>query len=374
MLFFGVMIYLDNAATVKQNSASLEVYNQYASENFFNASSLYGTNNAKALNEARQVFLEKLGNEPLSTFVFTSGATEANNMALNLVSDNIIISESEHDSIYFSAKHLQDLGKNVKFCPLTQSGEVDYQKLEELIDDKTKLVSIIHVSNETGVVNNLKKISEIIKRKNPKTLFHSDGVQAFCKFNFSCLDLGVDFYTVSSHKLSGPKGMGGLWAKNKNKLKALIYGGGQESNYRSGTENLPAIMAFAHTIKNFEAKQQHIKNLKDTFIKNLTESGIQVNFENSSPYILSILCQNVNGETILNELKTKEIYLSRGSACSSKKVGNRIFEALKYTKEQTKYLLRISFFETNTVQEIELAAQTLNQVYKDLKTRTNKNF
>lgn len=369
------MIYLDNAATVKQNFASLEVFSYYASESFFNASSLYGTSNAKALENARQVLLDKMGKQPLSTFVFTSGATEANNMVLNLVSDNIVLSMSEHDSVYFFAKKLQESGKNIKFCPLQENGEVDYQKLESLIDNKTKLVSIIHISNETGAVNDLKKISEIIQRKNPKTLFHSDGVQAFCKFDFDCTCLGVDFYTVSSHKLGGPKGIGGLWAKNKNKLKPYIFGGGQENSFRSGTENLPAIMGFASTVKNFKSNKQHIKNLKEIFIKNLKEPGLSANFENdnSSPYILSITCQKVNGETVLNQLKEKNIFVSRGSACSSKKVGNRIFEALNFPKEETKHLLRISFFETNTQEEVEFAAQTLNQVYKDLKTRLNKN-
>lgn len=366
------MIYLDNAATVKQNLESLEVFNKYASEMFFNASSSYSTSNAKALEEAREVFLSALGNGPQASFVFTSGATEANNMVLNLVSDNIIVSSSEHDSVHFFAKHLQDSGKNVKFCPLQENGEVDYNKLAQLIDNKTKLVSIIHISNETGVVNDLKKISQIIKEKNSKALFHSDGVQAFGKNKVNCNDLGVDFYTISSHKLSGPKGIGGLWAKNKNKLKPLIFGGGQENSYRSGTENLPAIMAFAHTIKNFKPNHEHVIKLKQEFVKNLIEPGIKVNFENSSPYILSISCQGVNGETILNELKTQQIYLSRGSACSSKKVGNRIFESIGFTKEQTKHLIRVSFFETNTLQEVTQAAKALNNVYADLKVRTNK--
>jgi cysteine desulfurase len=365
------MIYLDNTATVKQSQSSLEIMLSYASENFFNPSSLYGVKNLTNLENTRQLFLQKMGNPAGSTFVFTSGATEANNMVLNSVSDNIIISAAEHDSIYNFAKHLLNLGKNIKICPLQKNGEIDYQVLHDLIDDKTKLVSIVHVCNETGVVNDLVKISEIIKSKNPKTLFHSDGVQAFGKLSCDCNSLGVDFYTVSAHKIAGPKGVGGVWAKNKNKLKPLIFGGGQEGEFRSGTENLPAIMAFAHNLESYKPDKNYVCDLKSLFVEQLTESGIQINFANSSCYILSILCNNINGETIVNELKNQEIYISRGSACSSKKAGNRIFESMGFSREKTKSLLRISFFETNTKDEVIYAAKQLNQIYKDLKERVN---
>ncbi|MGI5841692.1 MAG: cysteine desulfurase family protein [Christensenellales bacterium] len=365
------MIYLDNAATTKQDEKSFAVMKHFAIDSFFNASSVYAIENSNMLEKAREEVKKALGGSFSSTVVFTSGATEANNLVLNSFKDEIIVSAAEHESVYQYFKNFSET-KKIKICPMQTNGELDYEELKKLLTPETKLVSCIHVCSETGVVNNLKKIKDIMSEFAPKAALHSDGVQAFLKLNVNVEDLGVDFYTVSSHKVGGPKGVGALWVENKNKLKPQILGGGQEGGFRSGTENLPAIMGFCEVVKTRKPNVEYVKTLKQLFVENLTEEGIQVNFKNSFAYILSLTLKNVNGETIVNALKEKGIYVSRGSACSSKKAGNRIFEGMNYSLNDIKGLLRISFFETNTEDEVVFAAKTLNQVYKDIKQRTSR--
>lgn len=369
--YFLLMIYLDNAATTKQDKISLETFSVYATEKFFNPSAIYSTNMSVEVENAREIILKKLGGLTNSTLIFTGSATEGNNMVLNSVKDNIIISAGEHPSVYEFCQNLLNQGKNIKIIPLQKNGEVDYQKLKEEVNEKTNLVSIIHVNGETGAINDLKKIKQIITNKNPKTLFHSDGVQAFLKIDFQLDMLDMDFYTISAHKIGGPKGIGAVYSKNKNKLRPLIYGGGQEFALRSGTENTPAIMAFAEIVKNRKPNLQHIIQLREELLSHLTEKGIEVS-ANGSPYVLSLSFENVNGETIVNMLKTKDIFISRGSACSSKKAGNRILESMGFNLEKIKGVVRISFFETNTLEEVKQAGKEINDSYKELKARTNK--
>lgn len=363
------MIYLDNVSTTRQSENSLKVFNEYASSKFFNPSSIYAIENSVDLDNARKVFLERLKADFTHDIIFTGSATEANNIVLNSFKDNIVISAGEHPSVFNLANHLLQSGKNIKICPLQKNGEVDYNKLEELLDENTKLISIIHVNNETGAINDLKRICEIKNRKCKDAYFHSDGVQAFCKIDFSVLDYGLDFYTMSGHKIGGPKGIGALYAKNKKKLKTFVFGGGQEFDIRSGTENLPAIMSFAEAVKSRKNDIEKIKLLRENFLKQLTDEGIKQNGFNGSPYILSLCFTKINGETLVNFLKEKGVYVSRVSACSSKKAGNRVLKEVGLSDDQIKWTIRVSFFETNTLEEVIEAGKIVNSAYQELKGR-----
>ncbi len=374
------MIYLDNAATTKQEKTSLEVQNFFATEKFFNPSAIYANENAVNLENAKKIIAERLGVKFNNNIIFTGSATEANNLVLTSLNDNFVISAGEHPSVYNTALQFQNQKKDVKICPLQTNGEINYEKLEETLDENTKLISIIHVSNETGAINDLKKISEIKKRKCPNALLHSDGVQAFCKLDYSISEFDVDFYTVSAHKIGGPKGIGALFAKNKNKLKPLIFGGEQEYGLRSGTENLPSIMAFANIVKTRKNNMEKIQEMRKFFLqnlfgneKNISKSEIKFNVENenTSPYILNLRFDGVNGETLVNLLKTKEIFISRGSACSSKKEGNRVLKEIGLNEKQIKSSVRISFLESNTFEEIKLASSEIKNVYNELKEHLN---
>ena len=363
------MIYLDNASTTKQDEASLVALTAFATERFFNASAVYATANASAIKEAKQIILQKLGLFS-GHVVFTASATEANNLVLQSFADQIIVSMGEHPSVFACAEALKTQGKNIAFCPLLPSGQVNETELVNMVNEKTKLVSIMHVSNEHGAVSNIAAIAKAVKAKNPSTFVHCDGVQAFLKLPVNLAQTDVDFYTISAHKVGGPKGIGALVAKNKNKLKPTIFGGGQEDGLRSGTENLPAIMAFATVCESRVPNHEHIKTLKKAMMNVFAqEPNIIVNVPNGSPYILSVTFSGINGETMVNALKQQDILVSRGSACSSKKAGNRIFEAMNYSLNQIKSVVRISFFETNTLQEVTTAAHKMVQTYQDLAKR-----
>ena len=365
------MIYLDNAATTKQNFESTQIQNDFACNKFFNTSATYAVTNAKNIEEAKKNILEKLFSPTNSSLIFTGSATEANNLILNSF-DNIVISAGEHASIFEKCNNMVQNGKNIIICPLTKNGQIDYASFENILDEKTRLVSVFHVNSETGAINDLAKIKEIMSQKCPNALLHSDGVQAFTKIDVNLANLGVDFYTISAHKIGGPKGIGAIYCKNKNKIKPLVFGGEQEYALRAGTENLPAIMAFSHVVKTRTPDINKIKLLKDLMLSELKDENIICNVcENCSPYILSLSFKGVNGETLINLLASKEIYISRGSACSSKKAGNRIFEAMGMNVEQTKSLIRISFFESNTPNEIVVVAKELLSAYRYINDRVN---
>jgi cysteine desulfurase len=365
------MIYLDNASTTRQEQSSVEIANKFATEEFFNPSAIYATQNAQVIKQAKQVILQKLGLFS-GHVVFTSSATEANNMILQSFGDQIVVSMGDHPSVFECAQALKNQGKNIEFCPLLPNGQINQDALMKLITPKTKLVSFIHVSNEHGAINDIASISSQIKAKNPSTMVHCDGVQAFLKIDVNLSQTQVDFYTISAHKIGGPKGIGALVARNKNKLKPLIFGGGQEDGLRSGTENLPAIAAFGHICQTRVPNREHVNNLKQAMIDIFEkEPNIIVNVPNGSPYVLSVVCMGINGETMVNALKEHGVFVSRGSACSSKKAGNRIFEAMGLNLNQVKSLIRISFFEHNTLEQAKCAANTIVQTYRDLIKRLN---
>lgn len=366
------MIYLDNAATTKLCKTAIEELIKYSVDEFFNPSAVYAWKNANKLRQAKQVIAQKLGVNFDNNIIFTGSATEANNLAFSAVSDNFVVSEGEHPSIYNKAVALKNAGKNVKIVPLAPNGQIDLDKLKQALDSSTKFISVMHVSNETGVINDLKKIVELKNKICPNAILHSDGVQAFCKVDTSIVKQ-LDMYTISAHKIGGPKGIGALYCKNKTKLKPIVEGGGQEYNLRSGTENLPAIMAFKATCETRKQNLDYIQRLKDELVSKLDDRIIQ-NVDNGqklSPYVVSLRVTGVNGETFVNAVAGKGLYISTGSACSSKKVGNRVLASMGKSIDEIKQSIRISFFETSTLEEIDLAVEIINKTYAELTAKLN---
>lgn len=364
------MIYLDNAATTKIDEKVLEVYNYYSKVDFFNPSAVYAVNNSICLNQARQAISKKLGFEGLDNVIFTASATEANNLAFSCVANDYVISTGEHPSVYNMALHLKE-NKRVLFCPLSKNGEVDYLELEKLLSSETKFISVMHVSNETGAINNLEKISKLRDSICPDAILHVDGVQSFCKIDFNMKKSGVDLYTISGHKIGGPKGIGALVFKNKNKLKPIIFGGGQEFNLRSGTENFPAIMSLKYVVENRRPDIVFINSLKDALLNELNDKNIEINSKSGSPYILSLSFKGVRGETFVNMLSDKGVFVSTGSACSSKKKGNRILSSMGINEDTIISSVRVSFFETNTIEEVRQAGRIMLETYHELKEKIN---
>lgn len=374
------MIYLDNAGTTKMFEECLEIHKKYSCEEFFNPSalSIESLKVSKLIASAEQYFLKRLDAKE-GNVLFTGCATESNNLAIkgSLRSGDweYVFSAGEHPSVYNVAKKLEMDGHKVHIVPLNENGQVDLAKLESVLSNKTRLISVMHVSNETGAINDLEKISKLKDRICPRAILHVDGVQGFMKIPFSMRKTSIDLYSFSAHKIHGPKGVAGLYVKNKNTLKELCQGGGQQYGLRSGTENVSGIMQFQKAVemtdvaKNFE----NVSNLKSTFNHILSqENGIRVLNFGGSPYIESLIFEGVKGETMLHALDENGVIVGLGSACSSKKAGNRILDEIGVSKDDIISSVRISFNAYQGETEIVKAAEIIIKTYEDIKKRVSK--
>ena len=371
------MIYLDNAATTQMLDECIKTMEEYSRHSFFNASAIYGPGSKvqSSIISCKETIATAIGTMFADNIVFTGSATEANNLAiLGCYRKNfgkMIFSCAEHPSVFNVAEKLKLQGVNVEYIKLQPSGEVDYDDLEKKLDSTVSFISIITVCNETGAINNLRKISELKNKYCPTAIFHSDGVQAFGKIKINVEYFGVDLFTISAHKAFGPKGIGALYVKNKKLLNPVIYGGGQEYGLRSGTENTPSIMAFQTAINNFgniKENYAHVQNCFNEFIAQINTSNIKIN-SFFSPYILSLSFVGVNGETLVHMMEQKQIYISRGSACSSKKSGNRVLENMGLSPQEILGSVRISFSKFTTINEAREAGKALNECYITLKEK-----
>ncbi len=374
------MIYLDNAGTTKMFEECLEIHKKYSCEEFFNPSalSMESLKVSKLIASAEQYFLKRLDVKE-GNVLFTGCATESNNLAIkgSLRSGDweYVFSAGEHPSVYNVAKKLEMDGHKVHIVPLNEKGQVDLAKLESVLSNKTRLISVMHVSNETGAINDLEKISKLKDKICPRAILHVDGVQGFMKIPFSMRKTSIDLYSFSAHKIHGPKGVAGLYVKNKNTLKELCQGGGQQYGLRSGTENVSGIMQFQKAVemtdvaKNFE----NVSNLKSTFNHILSqENGIRVLNFGGSPYIESLIFEGVKGETMLHALDENGVIVGLGSACSSKKAGNRILDEIGVSKDDIISSVRISFNAYQGETEIVKAAEIIIKTYEDIKKRVSK--
>ncbi len=368
------MLYFDNASTTKISDAALDSYIK-ASQLFYNPSGLYKqAGEAKqAIESARAEILKQLKAPTKSTFIFTGSATEANNAVINACvtrkDKKYLISAGEHSSLYAAAKQKLDEGYNVIFVPLNKNGGVDKQKLFELLDDSVAFVSVIHISNETGAINDIKGICAQIKENYPNILVHSDGVQAVGKLDINLSALGVDFYTISAHKINGPKGVAGLYIKNTNRFKPQLFGGGQEFGLRSGTENLPGIAAFVTALKN--TKIHDYSAHKQALLAEIHEPHFLVSNTDCVDNIISICFEGVRGETILHMLEDVGFLIGTGSACNSHTAGNRVLEQI-VPKKYLSGAVRVSFGEEISVADCISLGKALNDAVKTYKAKLKR--
>ena len=349
--------YLDNAATTKVFAEEYEIVRKQNENGFYNpsAANRLSMNVKKSFNNARNFILKALGGEN-GKLIFTSSATESNNTVFEGLhlrnGQEVLISVGEHPAVYVAAHRLEKKGIIVKDIPLDENGYCSYDDFVKMMNPNVALVSIMHVSNETGAINDIGRFVSYAKSINPKVIFHSDGVQAFCKIKTNMKDLGIDLYTISAHKVYAPRGIAGLWVKKGVVLEPFLVGGGQEEGFRSSTENVAGALAFEYAVsklkKDFENNNLKVTKIKNEVIDRLSESEIlyclKVNSpEKSSPYILSLSFDKIKGEVLMNMLEGYGIIISTGSACSAKKAGNRILEAMHMTDSQVVGSVRISF-------------------------------
>lgn len=358
--------YFDNAATTRVNPEVLQAYNEACNE-FFNPSSLY-TPSLSVKNKiemVRENILRYLGGANKSTFVFTSCATESNNAVLrNCIKrkdKKYIISAGEHSSTYTTAKALISEGYNIEFAPLNEDGSINQQALFSMIDNKTDFVSLIHVSNETGAINDIKYIAKKCKAINPNIIIHSDGVQALHKVKLNMINMGVDFYTISGHKINGVKGVAGLYIANPNKFTPFMYGGGQEMNLRGGTENFAGIVAFGKAISLCNYDYEKCSKLKSLLLDNITMPYKLISSDKCVPNIISLCFKDVRGETLVHLLEDDGFLIGTGSACNSKNTANRVLSEIGVAQDYILGAIRISFGNEITEQDILDLAKSINK-------------
>ena len=352
--------YLDNAATTKTFDEIFDLMKKTNEENFFNPSSSYRLAiNTKKIYETARETLTKILRGNGGKLYFTSSATESNNTVfggLNLrAGQTVLISKAEHPSVYNAAHNLEKKGVIVKEIPIDETGAVNFDEFKKLVSDKSvALVSIIHSSNENGRINDVKELCKYAKSVNKNIVFHSDGVQAFGKIKVNLLDLGVDLYTISAHKIYAPRGIGGLWIKSGVNISPLLLGGGQENGMRSSTENVLGAVAFAYAAKKIydelDKNYNLVKSYKNEFLTILSSSAaaefVKINSpqdELFNPYVVSISFKNIKGEVLASALEGDGILISTGSACSSKKAGNRVLEAMGIEMSYVIGSVRFSF-------------------------------
>lgn len=372
--------YLDNSATTAVSKAAAQKALYMMTENFGNPSSLHklGINAELCIEDAREAVAKALGAQP-KNIIFTSGGTEANNTvlfgaseALKRRGNRIIVSAVEHSSVYESAKRLSELGYDVQYAPVDGDGIVDLEKLDSLLTDKTILVSIMAVNNETGSIQPTEAIAKRIKRHSPEALFHVDAVQAFCKMPLKPLRWGVDFMTVSAHKIHGPKGVGAIMIRDGARMIPLLYGGEQQHKTRPGTESAPLIAAFGEAVKeaDISANLSYIRELNDYALSKLKAlDDVTLNSPASAlPYIINISVTGIRSETMLHHLEQSEVYVSSSSACAKGK-RSYVLAAMGLSDDRIDSSIRISFSKYNTRSDIDALIKGLESGIKNLQRK-----
>lgn len=360
----GLEHYLDNSATTAVSKAAADTAYRVMTEAYGNPSSLHskGMEAEAELNRARKAVASKLKVSGEEVF-FTSGGTEANNLALfgaayaNVrTRKKIIISTVEHSSITEAAKRLEDEGFEVVRISPRSDGTIHADDVAAAADTNTALVSVMLVNNETGAVMPVADIFAAVKEKDEKILCHTDAVQAFGKLGIKAKALNADLISVSGHKVHAPKGVGALYIKKGVRLVARQYGGEQEKKLRPGTENLPAIAALGAACDEFDIEGNYEKALDlNAYAKEklLPIDGVELNSpENALPYVLNISAGRVRSETMLHFLEERDVFVSSGSACAKGKPSH-VLSALGLGRERADSALRISFSKHNTKADID---------------------
>ena len=385
-------IYLDNSATTpiceEAKSKMLE-----AMECYGNPSSLHskGFESSKMIADARNKILTSLfvRNGKAENLVFTAGGTEADNLALLGVAyaktrraTRIITTDSEHSAIENTLKALENDGFDVVRLS-TKNGVINLDEFKSVMNKNTLLVSIMHVNNETGAVYNIKECFKIAKEINSDVVTHTDAVQSYMKLKVSPTELFVDLLSISAHKIHGPKGIGALYVSpeviKKKQLKPIIYGGGQEFGFRSGTENLIGIVGFGAAaergFKNLAKDVSKMRELRAYAIEKLSELNVKMNLPQGdcAPHVINITLPSIKSETMLHHLSAKGIYVSSGSACSSNSAIKRVSRALRgfgLSDFDADCSMRISLSPYNTKEDIdELICQLQEGIEKLVKIK-----
>ncbi|MFZ1419504.1 MAG: cysteine desulfurase family protein [Leptotrichiaceae bacterium] len=371
------MIYLDNAASTKPRKEVIEEMIRVMNNEYANPDAIHEYAHKTLLNmkNQKEKMARLLGLNSKEMY-FTAGGSDGNNIIIQGIVEansrnkkHLITTKIEHSSVYEIFRNYEKEGYEVDYLDVSEYGEVDVEQLERLIREDTILVSIIAVNSEIGIIQDLEKISKIIKNKNKETYFHTDFVQGLghTKVDFSKLE--IDAITITSHKINGPKGIGAIYINKNVKIKEIMYGTNKENGMVKRTLPTELIFGFIKAIEiaynNYEKEVKYIYELKKYFIEQLKKNidKIRINslleLEKSTPTILNVSFGGVKGEVLTSFLGMYEIYVSTGSACSSRRGNSRIIESLGVPNEQVEGAIRFSFSIDNTVEEVDIVIQKL---------------
>ncbi len=374
------MIYLDNAATTKPSPTATERAAAFLTEKFYNPSALYKEGFAlqSELKKARSALLSKVADERDFEIVFTSCGTESDNQAIFSFArrGNAVTTAGEHSAVLAPFHELKTRGiAEPRFAPLRSDGGVDVDALLAMVDEKTSLVSVMHVNNEIGAINDINAIAKAVKQKNPRVIFHVDGVQAYGKIPFR-LAKEVDLYSLSAHKIGGLKGVGALIKRKSLTLPPYLIGGGQESGRRSGTENMFGIMQFSYAAEEkfatLKADGARLTDYREKLWQGLDKSVFtRLSAESGTPYILTVSAAGLRGAVLQQMANDKGLLIGTGSACSSnsKLRFSKVALACGYGQKEADGVLRISFSQYTTEEEVDEALRILNEIGRDLQRR-----
>ncbi|MCR4929426.1 MAG: cysteine desulfurase [Lachnospiraceae bacterium] len=376
--------YLDNSATTRCFDETIKAVEEEMKTYYGNPSSMHkkGFEAEKKIREVTKIIASTLKCEE-SEIIYTSGGTEADNMALIGIAraykrhgKHIITSSIEHAAILQTAEFLKEEGFEITYLPTDEKGIVDLEELKKSVREDTILVSIMGVNNEIGTVQPIEEISKIVKERNPSALFHVDAVQAYGKIKLIPKKMGIDLMSVSGHKIHGPKGVGFLYVSYKTKIKPIIFGGGQQKALRSGTENVCGIMGLGAAVEKlfatFDDDTKRMRELREYMIEGLLKiDGVRINGgqgEEAAPHIVSASISGVRAEVLLHSLEDKGIYISSGSACASNKPAvSETLKAISLPKELLDSTVRFSFSVFTSKEEIDYTLDCLKEIIEKLR-------
>lgn len=375
-------IYLDNSATTKPYQEVVDKMVLALTTQYGNPSSIHkkGIEVEREIKEIRRNIARSLGAKENEIY-FTSGGTECNNTIIRSVArlnkktkKHIISTVIEHPSVLDTLKDLESEGFEVTYLPVDKDGKISIEDLKNAIKKETILVSIMHVNNEIGTIQPIEEIGKYLKSLDEKIYLHVDAVQSYAKIKFRPSRYNIDFMSVSGHKLHGPKGIGFMYVKENNRIKPLLTGGGQEIGIRSGTENVPGIYGIGEAVKvinkDLEGTIDKIRELRDLLKEEILANidDVKINTpEDGVCHVLNVSFRGVRGEVLLHYLEQKEIYVSTGSACSSKKKGSHVLNAIGLTPEEIEGAIRFSLSDLNTKEEIMKTVEVLKESVSDLR-------
>ena len=382
-------VYLDNSATTRCFDQVAALITQIMCEDYGNPSSLHrkGVQAEKYIRYAKDVIARNLKVNEKEIF-FTSGGTESDNLAIrggayaNCRSGrHLITTQIEHPAVLQTMKHLEEEGFRVTYLPVDAKGCIRLEDLERAITGETILVSIMHTNNEVGSLQPVAQAGALIKRMNPKILFHVDAVQGYGKFKIYPKKMKIDLLSVSAHKIHGPKGVGFLYVDEKVKIKPIVFGGGQQGGIRSGTENVPGIAGMAKAVEmiygNLDQEIEKLYIIKKAFVDGMRKlDDVVVNGcpdENGAPHVVSVSIRGVRSEVLLHALEDKGIYVSAGSACSAHKPQpSATLRAMGIPQDLLGSTIRFSFSVFTTMEEINYTLQTMYDIIPMLRKYTGE--